>query len=105
MPQSTTFKIQDVRMETLKASGPGGQHVNTTESAVRVVHIPTGLTTVASDERSQTANRKRALERLAILVARQEEQLLAKADKKRWDSHNELIRGNPVRVYEAGKLK
>ncbi len=104
MPQSSTFRIEDVRMETLKASGPGGQHVNTTESAVRVVHIPTDLSTIARDERSQTANRKRALERLAILVARQEQHLLAKAQKKRWDSHNELVRGNPVRVYEAGKL-
>ena len=105
VPLLKPFKIEDVRMETLKASGPGGQHVNTTESAVRVVHIPTGLSTVARDERSQTANRKRALERLAILVARQEQQLLAKSEKKRWNSHNELVRGNPVRVYEAGKLK
>lgn len=105
MPQLSIFRTQDIRMETMKASGPGGQHVNTTESAVRVVHIPTGLSTVARDERSQTANRKRALERLAILVARQEQLLLAKAEKKRWDSHNELVRGNPVRVYEAGKLK
>lgn len=66
--------------------------------------IPNGISTVARDERSQTANRKRALERLAILVARHEQHLLAKAQKKRWDSHNELVRGNPVRVYEGGKL-
>jgi len=105
IPETSKFREQDVLMETLKASGPGGQHVNTTESAVRLVHIPTGLTTIARDERSQAANRKRALERLAILIARHEQQQLAKAQKKRWDSHNELVRGNPVRVYEGGKLK
>jgi len=105
IPKSSSFREQDVCMETLKASGPGGQHVNTTESAVRVVHIPTGLTTIARDERSQTANRKRARERLAILIARHEQQKQAKAQKTRWDSHNELVRGNPVRVYEGGKLK
>lgn len=99
------FSAQDIRIETLKASGPGGQHVNTTESAVRAVHIPTGLTAMARDERSQNANRKRALERLAILIARHEQRLFAKAQKLRWDAHNELVRGNPVKVYEGNDFR
>jgi peptide chain release factor len=101
VPQSVSFSEKDIRIETLKASGPGGQHVNTTESAVRAVHIPTGLTAMASDERSQGANKKRALMRLSILIARHEQRQLAKAQKQRWDAHNELVRGNPVRVYEG----
>ena len=101
VPKSAAFSEKDIRIETLKASGPGGQHVNTTESAVRAVHIPTGLTAMARDERSQNANRKRALERLSILLARHEQRQLAKAQKQRWDAHNELVRGNPVRVYEG----
>ena len=105
VPQQVLFSTQDIRIETMKAGGPGGQHVNTTESAVRVVHIPTGLSATARNERSQTANRKRALERLAILVARHEQRQQAKAQKQRWDAHNELVRGNPVRVYEDGRLK
>ncbi len=104
IPQTVMFSVQDIRIETMKAGGPGGQHVNTTESAVRAVHIPTGLSTTSRDERSQNGNKKRALERLAILVARHEQRLQAKAQKLRWDAHNELVRGNPVRVYEDGIL-
>jgi len=105
LPQASVFRDQDVRIETLKASGPGGQHVNTTESAVRAVHIPTGLIAMASDERSQGKNKKRALERLSILVARHDQRQLAKAQKQRWDAHNELVRGNPVRVYEGNHFR
>jgi len=105
VPQAAVFSERDVRIETLKASGPGGQHVNTTESAVRAVHIPTGLTAMARDERSQNANRKRAMERLSILIARLEQRQLAKAQKQRWDAHNDLVRGNPVRVYEGENFR
>ena len=105
VPQTAIFSERDIRIETLKASGPGGQHVNTTESAVRAVHIPTGLIAMARDERSQNANRKRALERLSILVARHEQRQLAKAQKQRWDAHNDLVRGNPVRVYEGADFR
>ena len=56
---------------------------------------------IARDERSQSANRKRALERLAILLARNELREQARAQRRRWDAHNELVRGNPVRVYEG----
>ena len=51
-------------METFRGSGPGGQHRNKTESAVRMTHRPTGIVRVASDERSQLLNRKIALERI-----------------------------------------
>ena len=101
LPQVIAFSEQDVRIETMRGSGPGGQHVNTTESAVRAVHIPTGLTAIARDERSQTSNRKRALERLSILVSRQSERRQDAARQQRWEGHNELERGNPVRVYEG----
>jgi peptide chain release factor len=105
VPEKARFSERDVRIETLKAGGPGGQHVNTTESAVRAVHLPTGLTAVARDERSQTMNRKRALERLAILVARDEERRQTMDRKHRWDAHNELERGNPVRIYTGHDFK
>ena len=104
-PESDSFHERDVRFDTMRASGPGGQHVNTTDSAVRAIHLPTGLTAVSRDERSQAANRKRALKRLAILVARHEQRKLDNARQVRWDAHNELVRGNPVRVYAGMEFK
>ncbi|WP_257167408.1 peptide chain release factor H [Bradyrhizobium sp. SRS-191] len=58
----------DVRFESFRAGGPGGQHQNKTESAVRAVHLPSGLTAIARDGRSQHRNKAVALARLAALL-------------------------------------
>ena len=63
---------KEIRFETFTPGGPGGQHANRTSSAVRIVHIPTGLSAIAREHRSQARNRDLALERLiAKLKARQ----------------------------------
>lgn len=56
--------LSDCEVDTFRSGGPGGQHQNVTESGVRLTHLPTGITAVARDERSQHRNRQLALRRL-----------------------------------------
>ena len=72
------FKHKDLKIDYYKSSGPGGQHKNKRETAVRIKHLPTGLTVIASNRRSQAQNKKIALERLEKKIAQ-----LKKKKKKR----------------------
>jgi peptide chain release factor len=92
---------RDVTYEAMRAGGPGGQHVNKTESAVRARHGPTGLSVVAREERSQAMNRRLALARLGQLIAARAEAATAASEAALWERHDQLERGNPVRVFEG----
>lgn len=100
-PTADHWQTTEVRVDALRASGPGGQHVNRTESAVRVTHLPTGLSAIAQEERSQHLNRRLALARLANLFAERAETKTREEMTTRWQQHTQLIRGNPVRVYRG----
>jgi peptide chain release factor len=91
-----------LRFETMRAGGPGGQHQNTTDSAVRAVHLPTGLAATARDGRSQHRNHKLALDRLAALLAAVAEQDAARAERAAWLDRIVVERGKPVRTYREG---
>lgn len=84
----------EVRIDVYRAAGPGGQHVNRTESAVRLVHIPSGVTVTASDTRSQLRNREIALERLIARL-----KLLNRVPRKRVPTR--VPRGAKVRRLDA----
>ena len=90
----------EIEYETLRASGPGGQHVNKTESAVRATHIPTGISVLASDRRSQQQNKKLARERLLMKVAMLRQSNCEKRDYNNWNNHNMVQRGNPIKVFK-----
>jgi peptide chain release factor len=95
------LKTADVRFETLRAGGPGGQHQNKTESAVRAVHIPSGLAVVARGERSQHRNKAEALERLAELLRMAGEVAVLAARQEQQANHDRLERGQPVRLFRG----
>lgn len=93
---SLTLDPSDVRVEVARAGGPGGQHVQKTESAVRVVHVPTGIMVRVTSERSQHQNRARALARLGeVLAARALEEGGASARARRLACLR-VTRGMPV---------
>ena len=62
------FNEDDVKIETCRSSGAGGQHVNTTDSAIKATHLPTGITATCQDERSQLQNKQKAIENLKVKV-------------------------------------
>ena len=81
------FNPKDIRWQTMRASGPGGQHVNKTESAVRVIHLPTGTEATAMEECSQHRNRKLALARLMQKLKQLDATRFGQARHERWRAH------------------
>jgi peptide chain release factor len=94
------WKEKEVVFETMRASGPGGQHVNKTESAVRAKHLPSGITVVSAERRSQLQNKNEATERLKIKVKQWQMEEASSKIKNQWDEHNSLMRGNPVKTFK-----
>jgi peptide chain release factor len=92
---------RDVRFEAFRAGGPGGQHQNTTASAVRAIHIASGVAVVARDERSQHRNKALALQRLAALIRLRGELAAITARTDAHAAHDRLERGRPVKRFKG----
>ncbi|KAF8401341.1 hypothetical protein HHK36_012275 [Tetracentron sinense] len=89
----------DLRIERFRAGGAGGQHVNTTESAVRIVHIPTGVTATCQNERSQHQNKASAMAVLQSRVDQLEMARQAQLNAQHTQSLTEISWGNQIRSY------
>lgn len=101
VPDAMPWDPKEVSFETCRASGPGGQHVNKVETAVRGTHLPSGMQVLASDSRSQLENKKLCLERLkAKVLAWQTDKAIIR-QQKQWQEHNVLERGNAIKTISA----
>lgn len=93
------IKPEDLRIDTYRSSGKGGQHVNTTDSAVRITHLPTGIVAGCQNERSQHKNKERALSMLRSKIYEYELEKKREVTRKIEDSKLDIDFGSQIRSY------
>jgi protein subunit release factor B len=96
---------RDLVFSAMRAGGPGGQHVNKTSTAVRILHKPTGITVKVSSERSQYLNRKVARNRIALILERQHQATVAERSQSLRLSHYQFERGSAVCVWRPAATR
>lgn len=105
MPESGKISDKDISFQAMRSSGAGGQHVNKVSSAVRATHIPTGISVVCQDSRSQHQNKKLATERLLFKLEGERLAQLKQQIFSEWENQLNVQRGNPVRTFSGSDFK
>lgn len=99
------FSEKDIQYQAMRSSGAGGQHVNKVSSAIRATHLPTGISVVSMDSRSQHQNKKLATERLLIKVQEASLSKIKDQFQSQWMNQMQIERGNPTRTFEGSDFK
>jgi len=104
MSDAPLVNLKDITIQAYKASGPGGQHRNKVETAIRIIHNPTGIIVTASDSKSKAQNKKRAIAKLKEECSKQNREAKENFNLEEWTSKIETQRGNPTKVFYGPKF-
>ena len=96
---------KDIQYQAMRSSGAGGQHVNKVSSAIRATHLPTGISVVSMDSRSQHQNKKLATERLLDKFKDFELEQIKQQVNNQWENQLNVQRGNPIRTFKGSDFK
>ena len=99
------MKHKDLVYDTYRGSGPGGQHRNKVETAVRVTHRPTGLSATSATHKSQSQNKQEALKKLKMAFHQQSLEVQKQRIEEQWSQHTSLERGNAIKVFRGPKFE
>ena len=104
MPETKSINLKDITVQAFKASGPGGQHRNKVETAIRIIHKPTGIIVTATDSKSKAQNKNRAIAKLKESLNQQNRLSLKQFSLEEWASKIDIERGNPTKVFYSTKF-
>ena len=93
------FDERDIKFETFRSGGKGGQNVNKVETGVRAIYVPNGLAVVCTEERSQLLNKQRAIKKLREAMNLSNSENKAKAVNDNWKRHTRIVRGGSVKKF------
>lgn len=97
--------LTQLKFQTMRSGGKGGQHVNKVSTAVRITHISTNISVTSSAHRSQKQNKKVALQKLQMKLEEEQMEQAGQQASEDWQDKIEIQRGNPIKVFSSRKFK